>query len=469
MRAVDDTPATVYSVAQAAATAMPLGDGCEFVVLVDAALSASVVHRITEKLGATLVDGPALPSGDVVEAPVVAVMVLSGLVLALGIIGGGAWWRWKPRPMRVFLSYRVFSDADLAQALFEQLTLVGVDVWWDKECLPKGKSWEEGFADGLFRSALFVPILSKAALAPFATLDAQSRCDNVFLEHRLALEMQVRGKVKRIFPIFVGERNGTGDEQLFGDAAPGTVLPRCQDVLVPAVERKVTEHLRRKGYQRQRLLEQQGAQASTVSAVVSALTQNQGELLSGAREAAIARLVASVERMVAEETAAQRGDPEASRGAPSREAHPPVRNCLRRWFLGRRRWLIQDEPVHLELTDRRSPSSNLVLTNRPASSRELQGAAIPTGLAGFFSSIVHEEQSEMVVNPLLVHRAQQAHKAERRRPAQAPGGKFRAGGLARLDDTPRPAQSEAQQVNQVCMCQPWSARIRTRGALLWTT
>ena len=432
---------------------MPFGDGCEFVVIVDATLSASMVHRITEKLGAILIEGPALPSGDVVEAPAIAAMVVSGLVLTLGVLGGGAWWRWRPRPMRVFLSYRVFSDADLAQALFEQLTGAGVDVWWDKECLPKGKSWEEGFADGLFRSALFVPILSKAALAPFATLDAQARRDNVFLEHRLALEMQARGKVKRIFPIFVGERNGTGDEQFFGDAAPVKVLPRCQDVIVPAVERKVTEHLQRKGYQRQRLVEQQGAQATTVSAVLSALTQNQGELLSGTREAAIARLVVSVQRMVLEETAAQRGDPEASHGAPLRSvhatSHPPARSCFRRWLLGRRRWLLQDTPVHVELTDR-----------SVSSARAPHGAAAPPGVAGFFSSILHEELSETVVNPLLLHRAQQAHEAERRSPAKSPGGKYRAGGLARLDKTPRPpAQSEAQRVTQV------RTRTKTRTCL----
>ena len=66
---------------------MPFGDGCEFVVIVDATLSASMVHRITEKLGAILIEGPALPSGDVVEAPAIAAMVVSGLVLTLGVLG----------------------------------------------------------------------------------------------------------------------------------------------------------------------------------------------------------------------------------------------------------------------------------------------------------------------------------------------------------------------------------------------
>ena len=304
-----------------------------------------------------------------------------------------------------------------------------------------------------------MPILSRAALEPFADLNAQSGCDNVFLEHRLALERQARGKIKRIFPIFVGEREGSGHQQSFGDPNPGKILPSCEDVLVPAVERKVTEHLRRKGYRRQQLVEQQGAQAITVSAVLRALTKNQGELLTGTREAAITRLLLSVQRMVTEETAQQRGDPESPRRSaePShRSAEPvrraagqqPTRNRLRRWFFRRRRWphgwLLPDEVVQLELTDRSLPGGSAA----PESSVAPHGDDKQGALAGFFSSIVHGEEGEKVVNPLLVHRAKQTHEAERKKPAQAPGGKYRTGGLARLDDKPRPVQSDEQQVDQ---------------------
>jgi len=44
-----------------------------------------------------------------------------------------------------------------------------VHVWWDAKCLAPGQPWEEGFADRLSGSAIFVPILSQAALAPWAT------------------------------------------------------------------------------------------------------------------------------------------------------------------------------------------------------------------------------------------------------------------------------------------------------------
>ena len=44
----------------------------------------------------------------------------------------------------VFISYRVDSDADMSKALYERLTAAGVTVWWDKECLLPGESWEVG-------------------------------------------------------------------------------------------------------------------------------------------------------------------------------------------------------------------------------------------------------------------------------------------------------------------------------------
>ena len=68
----------------------------------------------------------------------------------------------------MFLGYRVASDADLVERLHDKLRAEGVYVWWDKRCLPAGQLWEQGFADGLSISAIFVPILSKAAIAPCA-------------------------------------------------------------------------------------------------------------------------------------------------------------------------------------------------------------------------------------------------------------------------------------------------------------
>ena len=90
----------------------------------------------------------------------------------------------------VFLSYRVWCDAPFVEALYALLTAAGLRVYWDKECLEGGKPWEKGFCNGLVNSRAFVPVLSSRALGSTASLKSDSRCDNVILEHRLALELR---------------------------------------------------------------------------------------------------------------------------------------------------------------------------------------------------------------------------------------------------------------------------------------
>ncbi len=112
--------------------------------------------------------------------------------------------------MRVFLNYREGSDAHIVKELYDLLIEKGVDVWWDQKSLPGRNSnwvteWEEGFANGMYSSDIFVPILSKAALEPFAKLTAESTCDNVLLEQQLTLELLEREYLRRIYPVLVGE------------------------------------------------------------------------------------------------------------------------------------------------------------------------------------------------------------------------------------------------------------------------
>ena len=42
----------------------------------------------------------------------------------------------------VFISYRVSSDANHAEILYNLLTSIGLTVWWDKKCLEPGVPWE---------------------------------------------------------------------------------------------------------------------------------------------------------------------------------------------------------------------------------------------------------------------------------------------------------------------------------------
>mgnify|MGYP007078091051 CR=1 FL=1 len=55
---------------------------------------------------------------------------------------------------------------------------------------------------------VFVPILSKACLAPFAHLEASSRCDNVLLEYQLALICMRQEKLHRITVRCAESRSG---------------------------------------------------------------------------------------------------------------------------------------------------------------------------------------------------------------------------------------------------------------------
>jgi len=195
----------------------------------------------------------------------------------------------------VFLGYRVTSDAHLVESLYYRLKAEGVQVWWDKRCLPAGQPWEQGFADGLCCSDVFVPVLSKAALANYKDLTAASACDNVLLEHQLALELQHRGDLRAIFPILVGElRHDTELGDIHGDFFKGGGMPTCQDdVTVKAVEGKLVDHLQRLGKGAPQL----PAAARTVKATLAAITNNQGVKLVGVRSDTVDNVVAAIVKL----------------------------------------------------------------------------------------------------------------------------------------------------------------------------
>jgi hypothetical protein len=111
----------------------------------------------------------------------------------------------------VFLSYRVASNKDIADTLYELLTDEGIDVYLDSKCLKDGEPWEKGFCEGLVDSSIFVPLLSQSAInhpdkewQNFSKLQEDSRCDNVLLEHRVALELVDIGLIDKILPILIG-------------------------------------------------------------------------------------------------------------------------------------------------------------------------------------------------------------------------------------------------------------------------
>eukprot|EP01034_Spumella_vulgaris_P026156 gene26156-32691_t len=148
----------------------------------------------------------------------------------------------------VFISYRVASDAHHAEILYDMLTARGLKVWWDKKCLLMGVDWEQGFCAGLLGSGAFICILSKDAVSHptiswqnFSQLNVESRCDNVLLEHRLALELREIGLITKIYPVLIGEVGADGLYSKFN------AWPCGQHTHVASIETALTKHMNNEG------------------------------------------------------------------------------------------------------------------------------------------------------------------------------------------------------------------------------
>ena len=151
----------------------------------------------------------------------------------------------------VFISYRVDSDVEHAELLYSALCREGLKVWWDKKCLLPGQNWEEGFCNGLVDSTCFVCLLSRDAIKNesrpwhnFEILTDSSKCDNVLLEWRLALELYSRGMLSSIFPILIGDKEPDGK---YSNYITSGCNPTAPDVCVESVELKLREHIDREG------------------------------------------------------------------------------------------------------------------------------------------------------------------------------------------------------------------------------
>ena len=94
---------------------------------------------------------------------------------------------------------------------------------------------------------VFVCLISKNAIGhptntrqSFSQLTETSACDNVLLEHQLALELREMGMLEFIYPVFIGESNN-GIHDPFDWSCYGS-LP---DLVVSSVLEKLTGHLDR--------------------------------------------------------------------------------------------------------------------------------------------------------------------------------------------------------------------------------
>jgi serine/threonine protein kinase len=202
----------------------------------------------------------------------------------------------------VFLSYRVDSDFKHVQMLYQALQNLELKVWLDRTCLLPGQPWEEGFCDGLVNSSCFVCLLSRNAVnhpdrpwQNFTKLEECSRCDNVLLEWRLALELRERGLIEGIFPIFIGDcveiRPGELEYSHYTSSHCGPAPADLPDVSVTSLEHKLRDHLERLG------LGTPLETSKSVREIVCAVTGNQGGNFRGNPDNALKSICASIIKM----------------------------------------------------------------------------------------------------------------------------------------------------------------------------
>eukprot|EP00607_Mallomonas_marina_P005244 CAMPEP_0182433372 /NCGR_PEP_ID=MMETSP1167-20130531/62718_1 /TAXON_ID=2988 /ORGANISM="Mallomonas Sp, Strain CCMP3275" /LENGTH=224 /DNA_ID=CAMNT_0024621973 /DNA_START=299 /DNA_END=970 /DNA_ORIENTATION=- len=117
-------------------------------------------------------------------------------------------------------------------------------------------------------------------------LKTDSVCDNVYLEHRLALELHGMGLIEHIYPIMIGElaegeSDTYGPYELWGEKW-------ASDEVVTEVEMKVNEHLEREGL---------GAPlevSSTPRSTLKRIMEMQGHIFQGSGEVALSHVCADL-------------------------------------------------------------------------------------------------------------------------------------------------------------------------------
>lgn len=180
-----------------------------------------------------------------------------------------------PAAFDCFISYRVDTEEKLVDKLELLLRARGIKVWRDKTNLQNGVSWEIGFCDGLVKSHVFLPILSRRGIKDkFDKLTEASGCDNVLLEHRLVLELSQRGFTERIFPIFVGDVDATTGA-LGHYFRQGCHYTDGATMVVSSVEMKLQEHLERQG------LGAAVAESRSAGSVLEGIVALQGTFVEG--------------------------------------------------------------------------------------------------------------------------------------------------------------------------------------------
>ncbi|KAJ1548643.1 hypothetical protein HK405_001364 [Cladochytrium tenue] len=117
----------------------------------------------------------------------------------------------EPKRFHIFISYRVRTDADLAEKLCDKLQALSIlneqhDIhikcFLDKQNLTHGRDFQSEFMDGLKSSCLFLPLISEGCLKSMTHL-VDGGEDNVVREWETAWDLRCKKEID-IIPVLVG-------------------------------------------------------------------------------------------------------------------------------------------------------------------------------------------------------------------------------------------------------------------------
>jgi hypothetical protein len=121
----------------------------------------------------------------------------------------------------------------------------------------------------------------------------------VFLEHRLAQELEIFGLIEKILPVQIPDMQEDGTYSNYHASKCGPVMGPTNDIVVHSVEEKLLEHLDRLG------LGTPLNENLTVKQVWERLMKHQAITLTGDFQSAITKLADSIVNMVADTKDAQ--------------------------------------------------------------------------------------------------------------------------------------------------------------------
>eukprot|EP00301_Raphidiophrys_heterophryoidea_P008143 c13063_g1_i3.p1 GENE.c13063_g1_i3~~c13063_g1_i3.p1 ORF type:complete len:1028 (-),score=286.97 c13063_g1_i3:82-3165(-) len=148
----------------------------------------------------------------------------------------------------LFLSYRVATDKLRVKVVYDCVSLLAVDdqgtpptVFFDSECLLTGQKWNEGFAQALANSSVFMPLISLESVESIRQ-KSMNQDDNVMLEWSLALELMRKQRVKAIIPFFLSNSIAFTEISNLPDHVNSNVNMACIKMLTEVCGVHLSDH-----------------------------------------------------------------------------------------------------------------------------------------------------------------------------------------------------------------------------------